>query len=153
VARLKKGGGASGAHWKGGLMAVATLDSSRLVTDSMGEADKRRRRVTGKVAAWFALAGVTWSRGSEGGARGGFPTEAERRNKEGKVGAGLGAPPGEEKEGGGGSSDAGKAVGARRCSSVQFQWRRVGGGSPARDGNGGVWAGPGRKENGPNPRA
>jgi hypothetical protein len=54
------------------------------------------------VAAWFALAGVTWSRGSEGGARGGFPTEAERRNKEGKVGAGLGAPPGEEKEGGGG---------------------------------------------------
>jgi hypothetical protein len=38
-------------------------DSSLLMADSIGEVDKRRCRVAGKVAVRFALASVTWSRG------------------------------------------------------------------------------------------
>jgi hypothetical protein len=60
---------------------------------------------------WLVLCGEG---GNEGGARDGFPAQAERRDKEGKAGAGLGAPRGEEEEVGGGSGGAGKAVGVGR---------------------------------------
>jgi hypothetical protein len=54
---------------------------------------------TGKVAAWFALAGVTWLRGCKRGTHNGFPVEAEREKGRGS-GSRLGHATREEEEGG-----------------------------------------------------
>jgi hypothetical protein len=55
-----------------------------------------------------------------------------------------------------GSDGTGKAMGPGGAATFSSDggWRcRAGGGSPARDENGGAWLGPGRKENGPSRRA
>jgi hypothetical protein len=41
-------------------VAAVAPDFSHPMADSTGEMDKWRRRVMGKVAAWFALAGIVW---------------------------------------------------------------------------------------------
>jgi hypothetical protein len=85
VARWKEGSGARGAHRRGGLTTMMTLDSSLPVADFTSEVDTRQYHFTVKVVAQFALAGAAWSRGRKRGARDGFPVEVERE-KEGERG-------------------------------------------------------------------
>jgi hypothetical protein len=85
VAHWKEGGGARGAHRRGGLAVVATPDSSLTMADFTGEVDTRQCHFAVKVAAWFTLAGVAWLRRRKRGSRSGFPVEAER-DEEGERG-------------------------------------------------------------------
>jgi hypothetical protein len=101
-------------------MAVAALDSSRLATDSMGEADKRRRRVTGKVAAWFALAGVTWSRGEQRRGTWRLPYRSIEEKQRRESGGRLGRATWRRKGGGGGPAAQGRRWGPDGAAASSF---------------------------------
>jgi hypothetical protein len=85
VARWKEGGSARGAHWRGGLATTVTSDSSLPTIDFTGEVDTRQCCFAVRVAAWFALAGVAWSRRRERGSHDDFPVEVES-DEEGETG-------------------------------------------------------------------
>jgi hypothetical protein len=85
VARWKEGGSARGADRRGGLATTVTSDSSLPMIDFTGEVDTRQCCFAVKVAAWFALAGVAWSRRRKRGSHDDFPVKVES-DEEGETG-------------------------------------------------------------------
>jgi hypothetical protein len=85
VARWKEGGSARGAGRRGGLATTVTSDSSLPMIDFTGEVDTRQCCFAVKVAAWFALAGVAWSRRRKRGSLDDFPVKVES-DEEGETG-------------------------------------------------------------------